>query len=190
MPVEERGLGSREALEGRKDMRTGKSLAASEKVRRLQITLQAKESPSYRFYSLCDKVWSYEVLFTAWQDVRRNGGTAGTDGTTIAEAQGRDQWLEELARDLKEGTYRPTAVRQVPKKQRGKFRPLGIPCIRDRVAQTAAMLILSPIFEADLQPEQYAYRPERGALDAVNRVHQLLRQGHHEAAIPAKARNP
>ena len=167
-------------------MRTGKSLAASEKVRRLQTALhaKAKESPSFRFYSLCDKVWSYEVLFTAWQDVRRNGGTAGTDGTTIAniEAQGVDQWLEELARDLKEGTYRPTAVRQVliPKKQRGKFRPLGIPCIRDRVAQTAAMLILSPIFEADLQPEQYAYRPERGALDAVNRVHQLLRQGHHE----------
>ncbi len=167
-------------------MRTGKSLAASEKVRRLQIALhaKAKESPSFRFYSLCDKVWSYEVLFTAWQDVRRNGGTAGTDGTTIAdiEAQGVGQWLEELARDLKEGTYRPAAVRQVliPKKQRGKFRPLGIPCIRDRVAQTAAMLILSPIFEADLQPEQYAYRPERSALDAVKRVHQLLRQGHHE----------
>ncbi len=135
----------------------GKSLAASEKVRRLQTTLQAKESPSLRFYSLCDKVWSYEVLFTAWQDVRRNRGTAGTDGTTIAniEAQGVDQWLEELARDLKEGTYRPTAVRQVliPKKQRGKFRPLGIPCIRDRVAQTAAMLV------ADLRS-----RPATGAV--------------------------
>ena len=85
--------------------------------------------------------------------VRRNGGAAGVDGETVAdiEAFGVERWLEELARDLKAGTYRPQAVRQVfiPKKQRGKFRPLGIPCVRDRVAQTAAMLMLSPVFEAD-----------------------------------------
>ena len=91
-------------------------------------------------------------------------------------------WAGALARDLKEGTYRPHAVRQVliPKKQRGKFRPLGIPCLRDRVVQTAAMLVLSPIFEADLQPEQYAYRPGRDAHDAVRRVHRLLTTGHRE----------
>ena len=90
--------------------------------------------------------------------------------------------LGALARDLKEGTYWPRPVRQVliPKKQRGKFRPLGIPCLRDRVAQTAAMLVLSPIFEADLQPEQYAYRPGRHAHDAVKRVHRLLNTGHQE----------
>ena len=93
-----------------------------------------------------------------------------------------DRWLGALARDLKSGTYRPRAVRQVliPKKQRGKFRPLGIPCLRDRVAQTAAMLVLSPIFEADLEPEQYAYRPGRDARDAVRRVHRLLTTGHRE----------
>ena len=116
--------------------------------------------------------------------MRRNGGAAGVDGQTVAdiEAYGVDRWLGELARDLKAGTYRPDTVRQVliPKKQRGKFRPLGIPCIRDRVAQTAAMLVLSPIFEADLPPEQYAYRAGRIAHDAVKRAHRLLNTGHQE----------
>ena len=167
-------------------MRTGKNLRASEKVRRLQSALhaKAKEAPSLRFYSLSDKVWRDDVFAVAWQMVRRNGGAAGVDGETVAdvEALGVDRWLEVLARDLKAGTYRPQAVRQVliPKKQRGKFRPLGIPCLRDRVAQTAAMIVLSPIFEADLQPEQYAYRPGRSAHDAVNRVHRLLNAGHRE----------
>ena len=90
-----------------------------------------------------------------------------------------EKWVGELAQDLKDGTYVPKPVRQVliPKKQRGKFRPLGIPCLRDRVAQTSAMLVLEPILEADLQPEQYAYRPGRSAHDAVNRVHSLLNRG-------------
>ena len=167
-------------------MGTGEGLAASERVQRLQTALhaKAKEAPDFRFYSLSDKVWRDDVLAVAWQAVRRNGGAAGVDGETVAdvESQGVDGWLGALARDLKEGTYRPRAVRQVliPKKQRGKFRPLGIPCLRDRVAQTAAMLVLSPIFEADLEPEQYAYRPGRGANDAVKRVHRLLNTGHRE----------
>ena len=98
------------------------------------------------------------------------------------EAYGVEGWLGELARDLREGTYVPKPVRQVliPKKQPGKFRPLGIPCIRDRVAQTAALLVLEPIFEADLQPDQYGYRPGRSANDAVKRVHELLRRGYQE----------
>ena len=167
-------------------MGTGENLGASEKVQRLQRALhaKAKEAPSPRFYSLGDKVWRADVLAVAWHIVRRNGGAAGVDGETVAdiEAFGVDRWLEKLARDLKEGSYRPRAVRQVliPKKQRGKFRPLGIPCLRDRVAQTAAMLVLSPIFEADLQPEQYAYRAGRSAHDAVKRVHRLLNTGYRE----------
>ena len=167
-------------------MGTGENLGASAKVQRLQRALhaKAKEAPSLRFYSLSDKVWRADVLAVAWQAVRRNGGAAGVDGETVAdiEAVGVEHWLGVLARDLKAGTYRPQAVRQVliAKKQRGKFRPLGIPCLRDRVAQTAALLVLSPIFEADLQPEQYAYRPGRSALDAVRRVHRLLNTGHRE----------
>ena len=129
-------------------------------------------------------MWRDDVLAVAWQAVRRNGGSAGVDGETVTdiEALGVDRWLGALARDLRAGTYRPRAVRQVliPKKQRGKFRPLGIPCLRDRLAQTAAMLVLSPIFEADLPPEQYAYRPGRNAHDAVRRVDRLLRTGHRE----------
>ena len=118
-------------------MGTGESLTASERVQRLQTALhaKAKEVPGFRFYSLSDKVWRDDVLTVAWQAVRRNGGAAGVDGETVAdiEARGVDRWLGALARDLKEGTYRPRAVRQVliPKKQRGKFRPLGIPCLRE-----------------------------------------------------------
>ena len=167
-------------------MGTGASLTASASVQRLQTALhaKAKEAPGFRFYSLSDKVWRDDVLAGAWQAVRRNGGAPGVDGETVADIEsfGVERWLGALARDLKAGTYRPREVRQVliPKKQRGKFRPLGIPCLRDRVAQTAAMLVLSPIFEADLQAEQYAYRPGRHANDAVRRVHRLLKKGHRE----------
>ena len=210
MSAEGRGLGSRAAQDGGRDVGTGESLTASERVQRLQTALhaKAKEAPGFRFYSLSDKVWRDDVLAVSWQAVRRNGGSAEVDGETVAdiESQGVDRWLGALARDLKSGTYRPRAVRQVliPKKQRGKFRPLKTtvrpsehasrprgsrgprrrrPCLRDRVAQTAAMLVLSPIFEADLEPEQYAYRPgSRDARDAVRRVHRLLTTGHREVA--------
>ena len=167
-------------------METGGSLAAPDSVRKLQTTLHAKAKgfPDFRFYSLSDKVWRADVLDAAWRAVRRNGGAAGVDGETVQhiEQRGIERWLGELARDLKEGTYRPGAVRQVliPKKQAGKVRPLGIPCVRDRVAQTAALLVLTPIFEADLEPEQYAYREGRSAQDAVKRVHRLLNTGHRE----------
>ena len=167
-------------------METGGSLTAPDSVRKLQTALHAKAkgSPDFRFYSLSDKVWRADVLEAAWQTVRRNGGAAGVDGETVQriEAQGVERWLGELARDLKEGSYRPGAVRQVliPKKQAGKYRALGIPCVRDRVAQTAALVVLAPIFEADLEPEQYAYREGCSAQDAVKRVHRLLNRGHRE----------
>ena len=167
-------------------MTTGQHLTGSKKVRKFQTMLhaKAKEEPGRRFHALADKVWRMDFLDEAWDRVYRNGGSAGVDGEQFMDiaAQGVDVWLGELSRDLREGTYKPKPVRQVliPKKQPGKFRPLGIPCIRDRVAQTSAMLVLEPIFEADLQPEQYAYRPERSANDAVKRVHKLLNTGHNE----------
>ena len=167
-------------------MGTGKSLTAPERVRRLRAALhaKAKEAAGYRFYTLSDKVWRDDVLLVAWGEVRRNGGAPGVDGETVAdiEARGVERWLGGLARELKEGTYRPKAVRRVwiAKKQRGKYRALGIPCLRDRVAQTAALLVLSPIVEADLAPEQYAYRPGRSAHDAVNQAHRLVNTGHCE----------
>ena len=186
MPVEERGLTSRAKREGGKGMATDESLTGSQRVRRLQTVLhvKAKEEPERRFHALCDKVWRQDFLWEAWRLARRNGGQPGVDGESFRdiEAYGVERWLGELSRDLREGTYAAKPVRQVliPKKQPGKFRPLGIPTVRDRVAQTSAMLVLGPIFEADLEPEQYGYRPERSALDAVRRIHRLLNRGHNE----------
>ena len=154
-------------------------------VGKLQATLhtKAKESPQYRFYALHDKVYRADVLAHAYACCRANGGAAGVDGQTFAdiEALGLTEWLGELTQDLKGKTYRPQAVRRVwiPKAD-GTKRPLGIPTIRDRVAQRAAVLVLEPIFEADLLPEQYAYRAGRSAIDAVRAVQALLDQGYTE----------
>lgn len=161
------------------------SLEPPEKVRKLQTALhaKAKAASDYRFYLLYDKLYREDILTFAYQGCRKNKGAPGVDGQSFAdiEAYGVERWLGELAQELRSKTYQPQAVRRVwiPKED-GKRRPLGIPTIRDRVVQTAAVLVLEPIFEADLQPEQYAYRPERSALDAVRRVHGLLNTGYTE----------
>ncbi len=161
------------------------SLPTRQKVRTLQVALhaKAKHSPSYRFYSLYDKVYRADVLSDAYERCRKNGGAAGVDGQTFEdiEAYGVEKWLGELAQELREKRYRPQAVRRayLPKPD-GTQRPLGIPTVRDRVAQMAAVLVLEPIFEADLPPEQYAYRANRSALDAVGKVHSLVNTGHAE----------
>jgi RNA-directed DNA polymerase len=161
------------------------SLAPPPKVRKPQETLHAKAkgSPGYRFYALYDKVYRRDILAFAYARCRSNDGAPGIDGQTFAdiEAYGADRWLDELADDLRKKTYRPHPVRRVhiPKPD-GKTRPLGIATIRDRVAQMATVLVLEPIFEADLEPEQHAYRAEHSALDAVRQVHGLLNTGHTE----------
>ena len=161
------------------------SLTTPPSVRELQIALyvKAKANPTYRFYALYDKIYREDVLLWAWGCCRANGGSAGVDGESFAkiEARGVEGWLEELAQELRTKTYRPQAVRRVniPKPD-GKTRPLGIPTIKDRVAQMAAVIVLEAIFEADLTEEQYAYRPKRSAHGAVREVHQLLRGGYTE----------
>jgi group II intron reverse transcriptase/maturase len=161
------------------------SLPPPPKVQKLQEALhaKAKRAPGYRFYALYDKICRKDVLEWAYARCRANGGAPGVDRQTFEEieAYGLDRFLDELATELKGRTYQPHPVRRVfiPKGD-GKQRPLGIAAIRDRVAQMAVVLVLEPIFEADLEPEQYAYRPGRSALDAVMAVHGLLKSGHHE----------
>jgi RNA-directed DNA polymerase len=161
------------------------SLATPLKLRRLQEALytKAKQEPAYRFYLLYDKVYRADILAHAYALAKQKGGAPGVDGVTFEdiEAAGLEPWLAAVQEALRTQTYRPQAVRRVliPKPGGGE-RPLGIPGIRDRVVQTAALLILRPIFEADLEPTAYGYRPGRSALEAVQEVHRALCAGHTE----------
>ena len=148
------------------------SLITPESVGNLQKALaaKAKGNPTLRFYSLYDKICRLDVLTYAYRCCKANGGSPGADGQTFQqiEAGGLTEWLAGLAEQLKQKTYQPGPVRRVwiPKPD-GKQRPLGVPRILDRVVQMAAVIVLQPIFEADLPDEQYGYRPERSAHDAL-----------------------
>ena len=159
------------------------NLATPQSVQKLQTALhaKAKAEADYRFYALYDKISRDDILVHAYAQCRSNKGAPGVDCQDFAdiEAYGVERWLGELALALRQETYRPEPIRRVfIPKANGKFRPLGISTVRDRVCMTAAMLVLEPIFEADLPPEIYAYRAGRNAQQAVVEVEELLFRGH------------
>jgi RNA-directed DNA polymerase len=161
------------------------NLSTPKSVQKLQMALhaKAKAEAGYRFYALYDKISREDILAHAYAQCRSNKGAPGVDGQTFAdvEAYGVERWLGELALALRQESYRPDPIRRVYiAKANGKLRPLGISTLRDRVCMTAAMLVLGPIFEADLPSEQYAYRPGRNAQQAVVEVEGLLFRGHPE----------
>jgi RNA-directed DNA polymerase len=162
------------------------SLEMSDKVRDLQIKLyrKAKNEPEFRFYQLYDKVYREDILLRAYHQAKANHGGSGVDGETFEDIESRGphgvmDWVKGLGKELHDKTYRPQPVRRkMIQKQGGGERALGIPTIRDRVAQTAAKLIMEPIFEADLEPSAYGYRPKRSGQEAVQKVDELLHQGY------------
>ena len=164
-------------------------LATPETIRTLQRKLyaKAKQEPAYRFYALYDKISRAAVLAHAWRLVRANRGSPGIDGISfeaIESGIGVDTFLRELARDLKDKTYQAQPVRRVmiPKAD-GSLRPLGIPTIRDRVAQMAVKLIIEPIFEADFCSNSYGFRPKKSAHDAVDDIANALWAGYTQVIV-------
>jgi len=161
------------------------NLSTPNSVQKLQTALhaKAKAEAGYRFYALYDKIYREDILAFAYAQCRSNKGAPGVDGQDFAdiEAYGVERWLGELALALKQEGYKPDAIRRVYiPKPNGKLRPLGISTVRDRVAMTAATLVLAPIFEADLPPELYAYRAGRNAQQAVTEVEEQLFRGHSD----------
>ena len=184
MPVEGRDLSSRQTQQVERGRRLG-NLSTPITVQKLQTALhaKAKSQAGYRFYALYDKIYRSDILFHAWNQCRANKGAPGVDGQDFEEVEkyGVLRWLGELALALKTEKYQPEPIRRVfIPKANGKLRPLGISNLKDRVCMTAAMLVLEPIFEADLPDEQYAYRAGRNAQQAVKQVQETLFHGRRE----------
>jgi group II intron reverse transcriptase/maturase len=160
----------------------GPITSSTDKTRELQrkLYLAAKRSRERRFHALYDRIFRPDILWRAWEEVRQNGGSAGVDGITIkdVEQEGVAQFLSQIGQDLKAGKYRPSPVLRVyiPKSD-GRQRPLGIPCVRDRVVQQACKIVIEPIFEANFQDNSYGFRPKRSAQQAVKVVREALVRG-------------
>ena len=163
-------------------MHAGRPTTSQDKTRELQreLYLAAKRSRNRRFHALYDRIFRPDILWRAWEEVRRNGGSAGVDGVTIEEVEreGVEQFLYQIEQDLKAGKYRPRPVRRVyiPKPD-GRQRPIGIPSVRDRVVQQACKIVIEPVFEANFQDNSYGFRPKRSAQQAVKVVREALVRG-------------
>ena len=154
------------------------------KVRRLQrkLYVAAKQQQERRFHALYDRLCRSDVLHEAWRLVKSNKGAAGVDGLTLeaVEQYGVEKLLNELRDELHAGTYRaPPVLRRYIPKADGKQRPLGIPTVKDRVVQTAAKLVLEPIFEADFLPSSFGFRPRRSTLQALETIREAANAGSH-----------
>ena len=149
---------------------------------RHKLSQKAKAEPRFRFYALYDRIYRKDVLWAAWEKVRANGGKGGVDGVSIEAiekaAGGAAQWVGTLHQELRSKTYKPKAVRRVYiDKPDGRKRPLGIPTVGDRVVQTACLLILEPIFEADFSSHSHGFRPGRSAFSALRELYSQVRGG-------------
>ena len=166
------------------------SLTTPNKVQKLQRALyvKAKSEPAFKFYSLYDKICRPDIMLEAWKRVKKNGGSAGADGVTFEaiEVAGLDKWLGKLGQELRSKEYRPDPLLRVwiPKATGGQ-RPLSIPSIRDRVAQMCWYLVCVPIFEADLLPQQYGFRPKLDAKMAIRRIYWMTTKGQRTEIVDA-----
>lgn len=183
-PTTEQAPSNTDRLPAQPEVRSGVRLPPKVSELRWKLCRKAKQEPSFRFYAVYDRIYRSDVLTAAWCLVLKNDGAPGVDGMScqdIIDGPGVAQFLDDLQDELRSQRYRPQPVKRVyiPKPD-GRLRPLGIPTIKDRIVQTATLLVLEPIFEADFLDSSYGFRPGRSAHQAIDAIQQHLAGGLRE----------